>query len=130
MATALTLQLKQLKPLNDRKKLSLLFDFRQAANIDLETIYEIGIEGLNELTKYDERFAPYEDSLFSKDGKELERQLQTTEVNKKLDESIGHFLRLLSPYFLLRPAHKALEYLIRRYRFASKSVINSDLHIE
>ena len=42
--------------------------------------------------------------------------MQTPEMNKKTDDSIHSFLALLSPYFLLRPAHKALELLVRKYR--------------
>jgi hypothetical protein len=41
---------------------------------------------------------------------------QTKEDNDKLDESITLFLRQLSPYFMLKPAGKALEWLIRRFR--------------
>jgi U3 small nucleolar RNA-associated protein 10 len=41
--------------------------------------------------------------------------MQTKEANAKLDASITSFLRLLSNYLLLPPAHQALEFLIRRY---------------
>lgn len=41
---------------------------------------------------------------------------QTPEENAKLDASIAAFLRQLSPYFLLKPAAKAMEWLIRRFR--------------
>ena len=44
----------------------------------------------------------------------MERSIQTKEVNDKLDEVIEEFLCLLSPYFLLKPAHKTLEWLIYR----------------
>lgn len=44
-----------------------------------------------------------------------------------MDESITSFLRLLSAVFLLDSAHKALEYLIRRY---SIHVYNVDAIME
>ena len=46
----------------------------------------------------------------------MNRALQTNEQNKKLDDSIDSFMSLLSPFFLMRPAHKALELLVRKYR--------------
>ena len=38
---------------------SLLFDFKYTNAIDVETIYEIGYEGLIELSKIDENFTKY-----------------------------------------------------------------------
>eukprot|EP01116_Phalansterium_solitarium_P009960 TRINITY_DN242_c8_g1_i1.p1 TRINITY_DN242_c8_g1~~TRINITY_DN242_c8_g1_i1.p1 ORF type:complete len:1258 (+),score=531.04 TRINITY_DN242_c8_g1_i1:47-3775(+) len=114
---SLSSQLQQLKgPSSRPRRVSLLFDAKQSVNIDVEAAHQIGTEGLTELLKLDERFVPFEQTLFGHDGKNVERLLQTNEVNKRLDESVAAFLRLLSPFFLLRPAHKALEYLIRRYR--------------
>lgn len=120
MATALSQQLQALKgPVDKKKRISLLFDVRQAAQLDIDTIYQVGSEGLAELEKYDDRFAPFAQSLFSESNKRLDRDLLTSDVNKSIDESINYFLKLISPYFLLRPAQKALEYLIRRYRFVN-----------
>lgn len=70
----------------------------------------------------DERFTPFLDSLFSESSVGMERDLQTKEMNEKLDKSIHSFLMLLSNYFLLRPAHKAFEYLLRRYRIHKYNV--------
>src|SRR5690349_21186878 len=103
--TSLLAQLNKLSeetPVEARKRpfLSLLFEAQQASNLDLETIFAIGREGLSELIKIDERFRPYEDSLFNNSSKTLERELQTREVNKRIDNSVNSFLQLLSPYFL------------------------------
>jgi len=43
------------------------------------------------------------------------RGLQTAEATAKIDRTIGSFLQLLSPHFLHGAAHKALEFLIRRF---------------
>ncbi|XP_013181266.1 PREDICTED: HEAT repeat-containing protein 1 [Papilio xuthus] len=100
---------------DDKKKASLLFDPREAALKDRETFYEIGVSGLKELTALFEGFRVYEDSLFSVSSKDFERAIQTKEVNHNLDQTIEKFLLQLSPYFLLQPSHKALEWLVNRY---------------
>ena len=43
------------------------------------------------------------------------RGLQTAEATAKVDRTLGSFLQLLSPHFLHSAAHKALEFLIRRF---------------
>lgn len=98
-------------------KASLLFNQEKAEHLDLETILNIGTNGLMELRKYDERFAAFEATLFSPTSLTLTRAQMTKEATQKLDKSIEQFLRLLSPYFLLKPAHKALEWLLRRYQY-------------
>lgn len=96
---------------------SLLFDAKDAAKIDIHSLYHLSLSGLTELKKEDPRFKSFETTLFSPSSKEVSRELQTKEVNKRLDESIETFLHLLSPFFLKKSAHKVLEYLIRRYRY-------------
>ncbi|KAI1320098.1 HEAT repeat-containing protein 1 [Mortierella claussenii] len=99
-----------------RHRASFLFDSKQAADYDIDTIFSIGANGIAELKQLDEKFAPFEQTLFSESMKSVDRVLQTNEDNAKLDESIALFLRQLSPYFLLKPSGKALEWLIRRFR--------------
>ncbi|KAG0048658.1 HEAT repeat-containing protein 1 [Gryganskiella cystojenkinii] len=99
-----------------KHRASFLFDSKQAADYDIDTIYSIGVNGCAELRLLDDNFAPFEKTLFSESMKNVDRALQSKEDNAKLDESITQFLRLLSPYFLLKPSGKALEWLIRRFR--------------
>lgn len=99
-----------------RGKPSLLFDPVQAAALDTNTIYSLGYEGWTDLCKQDGRFVQFEAALFSEDAKRFERELHTRKENDALDQTLQHFLQLLSPFFLLRPAHKALEWLIRRFK--------------
>lgn len=75
--------------------------------------------GLEELAGSDRRFEAYRKTLFNPDTLKLDRELQSRELNEKLDGSIRTFLRILSNYILLKPAHQILEYLIRRYKFVS-----------
>ena len=98
------------------KKASLLFDAKEAADIDNETIFSIALNGLEELKVIEPGFSSFDNSLFGDASKSLERTLQSKEVNEKLDQHITKFLKYLSPYFLLKPAHKVLEWLIRRYQ--------------
>ncbi|KAF8980018.1 HEAT repeat-containing protein 1, partial [Haplosporangium bisporale] len=99
-----------------RHRSSFLFDSKQAADYDIDTIFSIGANGISELKQLDPKFGAFEKTLFSESMKNVDRVLQSKEDNAKLDESITLFLRQLSPYFLVKPAGKALEWLIRRFR--------------
>lgn len=118
---------------------SLLFDPSEAAEIDRATFYEIGtiltifklylltifllkfssagINGLNELKEVNDVFEEFRLSLFDETSKNFERAVETFDVNHKLNKIIKKFLYLASPYFLLKPTQKALEWLIVRYLF-------------
>ena len=98
------------------KRVSLLFDSKEAADVDNETVYSIGLNGLEELKVIEPAFSTFDNSLFGDTSKSLERALQSKDVNEKLDKHISKFLQYLSPYFLLKPAHKVLEWLIRRFQ--------------
>lgn len=121
MSTSLAAQLKKLTApqtsilQRDKKRPSLLFDPKEAASIDRDTFYEIGISGLRELQDLNADFIVFESSLFSKTSKNVERAVEDTITNVKLNKSIKRFLMLLSPYLLLKSAQKALEWLINRF---------------
>ena len=74
-----------------------------------------GISGLEELEGLDPVFTDYTNSLFNLSSQSWERALHNTEVNQRLDETLERFLVQLSPYFLLKCSHKALEWLIYRW---------------
>ena len=75
----------------------------------------IGVSGLEELIKLCDSFEEFKKTLFAPSSISLERSIQDQKVNKKLNAEIEKFLVLLSPYFLLNTAHKALEWLIHRF---------------
>ncbi|KAJ2829921.1 snoRNA-binding rRNA-processing protein utp10, partial [Coemansia furcata] len=124
MASSLASQLYKMRTLdramgNERAhnvRASFLFDGRQAADLDTQTIFDIGRDGLQELRQMNQRFDAYTDTLFSEAIKDMDRVLQTKEENAKLDESIRSFLFQLAPHFLTKPAGKAIEWLVRRFR--------------
>ncbi|XP_076758858.1 HEAT repeat containing 1 homolog l(2)k09022 [Xylocopa sonorina] len=132
MATSLVEQLKKLRTpqtsilLQDKNRASLLFDPKEAANLDKDTVLSIGQNGLQELTKLSEQFLEFEKTLFAQSSLNLERAVQDIKVNKRLDGEIEKFLILLSPYFLLNISHKALEWLIHRFRIHE---FNKDLFL-
>ncbi|XP_059617270.1 HEAT repeat-containing protein 1 homolog [Phlebotomus argentipes] len=125
MSTSLAEQLKRLQrpqtsQLIDRKaKPSILFDHKEAANKDRETIYEIGLSGLEELIALNGEFQSFETTLFDRSARDLERSVEDSEVNRLLDKNIKKFLMRLSPYFMLQSSHKCLEWLIRRFHVES-----------
>ncbi|NWW83175.1 HEAT1 protein, partial [Climacteris rufus] len=120
--TSLAEQLKRLAlPQNDPSLLdrsevaSLLFTCKEAATIDRDTFFAIGCTGLEELMGIDPSFEEFQSSLFSSTAKGLERSVQTKAVNQELNKNISLFLIHLSPYFMLKPAQKCLEWLIHRF---------------
>ena len=76
--------------------------------------YNAGQNGLEELESIDGIFLEFADSLFGDSAATFQRSVQTKEVNEMLDTRIRKFLIHLSPYCLLKPAHKTLEWLIHR----------------
>ncbi|XP_055599376.1 HEAT repeat-containing protein 1 homolog [Uranotaenia lowii] len=121
MSTSLAAQLQRLAApqttvlFDSRKKPSILFEADKAATKDREVIYDIGRDGLEELMQINPIFAQFEDTLFDKSSIDLQRTVENKDLNQKLDNNIRKFFFHLSPYFMLQPAHKCLEWLIRRY---------------
>ncbi|XP_037610453.1 HEAT repeat-containing protein 1 isoform X2 [Sebastes umbrosus] len=120
--TSLAHQLKRLAlPQSDpnlltrREVASLLFDPKDAASMDRSTFYALGCTGLEELLGIEPAFLEFQDTLFSRASLTLERSVQSKEVNEKLDAGISLFLTRLCPYFLLKPAHKCIEWLVHRF---------------
>ncbi|KAM8836642.1 HEAT repeat-containing protein 1 isoform 2-T3 [Spinachia spinachia] len=94
---------------------SLLFPPKEAASIDRSTFHALGCSGLDQLLEKEPAFQEFQDTLFSPASLTLERSVQSKEVNEKLDAGISLFLTRLSPYFLFKPAHKCLEWLVHRF---------------
>ena len=115
---SLQAQLASLRENVDRSvygKASILFDKHEAAKYDVRTIFDLSTEGFHELCRLEPRLRTFGPTLFHESSLTYERGLKTKEENKALDASLRSFLRLLTPYFLMRSTHRVLEYLIRRY---------------
>ncbi|KAJ4288529.1 snoRNA-binding rRNA-processing protein utp10 [Kalmusia sp. IMI 367209] len=95
---------------------SLLFEPRVAASQSFENIYLICYEGYRDLCALDPRFVQFSRSLFSEQSKVEDRIQMTQKENEKLDEVLEAFITMVGPRLLLKPAEKALEWLVRRFR--------------
>lgn len=95
---------------------SLLFEPKVAVSQDFETLYQICIEGFQELCTLDRRFEPFYANIFSEQSKTEEREQMTAEENKELNIVLDDFLGLVGTRLLLKPAQKAVEWVIRRFR--------------
>ncbi len=121
MSTSLAEQLRRLQTpqssqfVDSKKRDSILFTEKEAATKSRETIYEIGLSGLQELIEINPAFAEFESTLFDQSSKEVQRAVETKDVNVLLNKNIKRFLFRLSPYFLLPSTHKCLEWMIRRF---------------
>ena len=98
---------------------SLIFDAATASSQDIDTLYTICAEGFNELCLLDHRFRPFARSVFSEQSKAEDRTQMTQSENDELDRVLEAFLALAGGRLLLKPAVKAVEWLVRRFRFVS-----------
>lgn len=127
MATSLAAQLAQIaakskssldvKAQKAGHSKSLIFEPRIAAGQSFQAIYDLCIDGFHELCSLDRRFSPFSTTLFSEQSKEEDRTQMNSTENEELDKKIDAFLRLLGSRLRLMPAIKAVEWLIRRFRY-------------
>ncbi|XP_022904359.2 HEAT repeat-containing protein 1 [Onthophagus taurus] len=121
MSTSLKEQLRKLAVpqssaiVRSKKRASILFTPEEAAEKSRETVFEIGTYGLEELIKRNSIFEEFRNNLFHETYKNFERSVHDTSMNEKLDKNIQKFFLYLSPYFVLKDACMALEWLIYRY---------------
>ena len=137
MATALATQLTQIRAqstnaldLKKQRKLhsqSLLFNPEVAATQDFDSIYYLCFEAFEDLCHLDTRFTHFANSLFSEQSKQEDRTQMTAAQNQYLDSALENFLHLVGGKLLLRPALKAVEWLVRRYRLAKSYQQSHDL---
>lgn len=95
---------------------SLLFEPKVAASQSLDTLFQICYEGFQDLCALDSRFTKYQGNIFSPYSKSQDRNLMTPQENSELNEVLESFLYLVGARLQLKPAQKALEWLIRRFR--------------
>ncbi|XP_050696710.1 HEAT repeat-containing protein 1 homolog [Eriocheir sinensis] len=120
MATSLSSQLLQLAAPqtsifdHKRDRRSILFDPSEAAKFGRDVYYDIGLSGYEVLAATDPVFRPFASSLFGRSSHDLQRAVETREVNAKLDLEIEKFLLLLCPYLEKEASLRALEWLVYR----------------
>ncbi len=106
---------------------SLIFEKRVAGTQDFETIYQLCLEGFEDLCKIDPRFREYQRNLFSQQSKTQERDQMTADQNAILDTVLEGCLGLLGARLLLSPAIKVAEWLVRRFRYAVIQLLSSHI---
>lgn len=94
---------------------SLIFDPKTASAQDYDYLFQVGVEGLEELIDIDTRFSKFRLTLFSETSVTFDRNVQTQDVIDSLDKNVEAFLCLTSRYLSLSPTVKAIEWLVRRY---------------
>jgi U3 small nucleolar RNA-associated protein 10 len=121
MSTSLAEQLRRLQTpqssqfIDAKRRDSILFTAKEAATKSRETIFEIGVSGLLELIELNSIFEEFQSTLFEITAKDVQRAVETKEVNELLSKNIKRFMFQLSPYFMIPASHKCLEWLIRRF---------------
>lgn len=103
-------------PAGQTKRPSFLFDEREAAGYNNESILQLGKEGLASLCQVDPTLRPFEDYLFNSDLLDIDISALTSQERKDLDQKVEEFLILLSPHFQEKACHKVLEWMIRKWR--------------
>ncbi|KAL3232571.1 U3 small nucleolar RNA-associated protein 10 [Nakaseomyces bracarensis] len=106
----------------DRKKrqklhsASLIYNPKTAATQDYEIIYENAVNALQELCDIEPRFEIFSKSLFQESSINIDRNVQSKEDIKNLDNAINAYLLLVSSKWHLAPALHATEWLVRRFQ--------------
>lgn len=129
MASSLSAQLSQiaakstheldLKTQRIAHSQSLIFDSQIAGTQDFDTIYDICYEGFRELCSLDRRFEEFERTIFSEQSKAEDRTQMNASQNQELDVVIENFLALVGGRLQLSPAVKAVDWLVRRFRYVA-----------
>lgn len=130
MATSLAAQLAQVAA-NSKSTLnikaqkashskSLIWEPRVAATQSYQTLYTTCFQGFEELCQLDARFTRFQSTIFSEESQSQDRTQLTAGENKELDRQVEAFLRLAGSRLRLMPAIKAIEWLIRRFRYAQQ----------
>ena len=95
---------------------SLFLNKKDAGNVDMETVFDAGLAGLQALSQYDKRFDIFKENIFHSSSQSVQRDLLAPEETKVLNKRICDLLKLLTLFAGEPSAHKVLEYLVRRYK--------------
>lgn len=95
---------------------SLIYNPKTASTQDYDFIFENAVEALRTLTEIDPHFEIFAKSLFSESSMSIDRNVQSKEENKNLDNAINGYLMLVSSKWHLAPTLHATEWLVRRFQ--------------
>ncbi|SMN18029.1 similar to Saccharomyces cerevisiae YJL109C UTP10 Nucleolar protein [Maudiozyma saulgeensis] len=103
---------------------SLIYNPKTAATQDYDFIFDNALTALNELIDIDPRFGIFTKSLFSETSISIDRNVQSKEENKNLDNAINGYLLLASSRWNLTPTLHATEWLVRRFQI---HIVNAEM---
>ncbi|KAJ1925246.1 snoRNA-binding rRNA-processing protein utp10 [Tieghemiomyces parasiticus] len=95
---------------------SYLFDPKKAADMDNDTIYQIGHAGYLALSALDPAVGEAGAYFFDDSVRNLDRVHLTAAETRKLDERVDLFMRRLCPHILVSHTGNVLEWMVRRFR--------------
>lgn len=135
LMSSLSAQLAQVATNNatvalDRKKrqklhsTSLIYNPKTAATQDYELIFDNATKALDDLIDIEPKFAVFTKSLFSEASLSIDRNVQTAEENKDLDNAVNAYLMLASSKWHLAPTLHATEWLVRRFQI---NIVNAEM---
>ncbi|CAD6191421.1 unnamed protein product [Caenorhabditis auriculariae] len=101
----------------EKRHISLLFDKKDAGQLNDQTIWRIGVAGLEQMKRIDGVFDGDKTHAYLFDEKRIGfvRSLLTQEENERLDAKIEKILFQLSPYLQHFACQQVLEYLVHTY---------------
>ncbi|OJA15136.1 hypothetical protein AZE42_07566 [Rhizopogon vesiculosus] len=114
-----------------RQTESYLFTGRDSDLHDLDAIHALASNAFAQLCSLSPAFSArtiklgsdgsslsvdFDQTLFSEAARNMDRTLQSQEVNSNIDRTLNAFLSLLGPWLMEAPTSKVLEWLVRRFR--------------
>ncbi|CAI4034316.1 hypothetical protein SMKI_10G1030 [Saccharomyces mikatae IFO 1815] len=100
---------------------SLIYNSKTAATQDYDFIFENASKALEELSQIEPKFNIFSRTLFSESSISLDRNIQTKEEIRDLDNAINAYLLLASSKWYLAPTLHATEWLVRRFQIHVKN---------
>lgn len=95
---------------------SFLFHPKEAADYDDDSIYTLGLEGMQELCKQDSSLSEYQSHIFASSLVETDPSRWNRKERAVQYEPLRAFLLLLAPHFMKQECHKVLEWMVRKWR--------------
>lgn len=103
-------------PAGGKHRPSFLFDLGEAADFDDESVLALAVDGLEELGKIDGVLGAIGKELLDDGLVAWNLSLATKQEMEAWRPKVAAFLLHLSPHFLEKPAHKVLEWMVRKWR--------------
>ena len=84
---------------------SLFLSAKDAAAVDIDTVYDAALNGLKTLNQYDGRLSAFQDGILQPSSMTVQRELKTAAENQSLDKEITILLEHLSIFAAEPSAH-------------------------